>query len=298
MLLLNVFFQVFSALSYLSNPLLLSTLIILLIYKYVSRKSNYWSKRNVVGPTPYPFIGNLWGTMTLKISLGELFKNFHDSSDKSFVGIFTYDEPALVIRDPQIVKDILHKDFRYFTDRIIFPASHDQIFSNLLFVQTSPNWKLTRTKLSPVFSSAKLKGAFDIMKNVCDQMINYTKLNTEQDCKQLFQKFATEVVSQVFLGIEGHCFNGKVSEIYKKVRTLFDFTMRNAAVQSIFYFKSSLVNPLKLSFFKNSTLNFFRDLFWACLENKEQIGKSNSLISFMKDLRIADPTFGKFNNVT
>lgn len=284
-------FQDFSALSYTTHILLFTTLIILFIYKYFTRKSNYWRKRNIFTPPSYPVVGNLWDTLAFKSSLGDLFRTIHNSTNEPFVGIYTFDEPALVIRDLEIIKTVLQKDFRYFSDRVLYAASHNQILNHLLFMQPGPIWKLTRSKMSQVFTSAKLRGSFDIIQSVCNEMVNYTKTKNEQDCQYLFQKFSTEVVTQVAYGINGQCFISENSEVYKQVRKLFDFTIRNAVVQSIYYFKNSLVDPLKLYFFEEKAINFFREFFWKSMEIGE---KSNSIISLMHEFRRKDPTYGKY----
>lgn len=275
--------------------MLLLAVTLFIIYKYLSRNFKYWHQRNVEGPTPSPFIGNLWDCITISTSLGDLFQKFHNSSDAPYVGIFTFGEPALVIRDTTIIKRMLQKDFKHFTDRILYPARHDKITHSTLFVQQNREWKLSRTKLSPLFSSGKLKNSFEIIKAISAEMVSYMKINPVQDTQDLFQKFSTEVIVQGFFGINGECFSSECSEIYKQVRVLFDFKLRNALVQSMYYFGRNLINLFKIHFFQDASRTFFRTLVLKCLKNNETLQiKPNNLMSILRDMKITDASVGKF----
>jgi hypothetical protein len=43
---------------------------------------------------------------------------YEEHKEKPCVGIFLFDKPSSLIRDLELVKDILVKDAQYFTDRI------------------------------------------------------------------------------------------------------------------------------------------------------------------------------------
>jgi hypothetical protein len=55
----------------------------------------------------------------LKTTTGEQFhKIYNEHSDKPYVGIFWFDKLSLLMRELQLVKNILVKDFQNFIDRI------------------------------------------------------------------------------------------------------------------------------------------------------------------------------------
>jgi hypothetical protein len=74
------------------------------------------------------------------------------------VGIFSFDKPSLLIRDPELVKNILVKDFQTFIDRIIsFEKKFNPLFANSLPLLKGQLWRQLRTNLTPVFTSSKIK---------------------------------------------------------------------------------------------------------------------------------------------
>ena len=58
--------------------------------------------------------------MLLKTTIGEQLQRIYiEHSDKPYVGIFSFDKPSLLIRDLELVKNILVKDFQSFVDHIM-----------------------------------------------------------------------------------------------------------------------------------------------------------------------------------
>jgi cytochrome P450 family 6 len=108
---------------------------------------------------PTPLVGNLKDCVLLKTTIGEqLQRIYNEHSDKPYVGIFTFDKPSLLIRDPELVKNILVKDFQTFMDHIIsFDEKFDPLFGNSLPALKGQRWRHLRTKLTPVFTSRKIK---------------------------------------------------------------------------------------------------------------------------------------------
>lgn len=280
---------------YVEISLAILTILLIVIYKFFTRNLDYWKKRDVSGPPPKPFVGNLWDILRVKKSLGSLLKEFYDTTDEPYMGIFNFDEPALLIRDPEIIKHVLVKDFNHFTDRILHAPSHNELFSSLLFTQKSPQWKTDRTKLTPTFSSSKIKGVFPIIECVCDELVKYIKSNpTDQDTRDTFLRFALEVTTQAFLGIRGQCFDREESGFSKQFKALIGASVRNSLIQNLYFLKGRWIDLLRLDFIQSGVEDFFRNVFWECMRNVEKMEvKPNNFISSLSDLRNNDPVYGK-----
>lgn len=87
--------------------------------------------------------------------------------DEAVVGIYVINKPALIIREPELIKSVLIKDFNRFSNRYGRCDPHgDPLGSNNLFFVRNPQWKEIRTKLTPVFTSGKVKQMYPLMQEV------------------------------------------------------------------------------------------------------------------------------------
>ena len=132
------------------------------LYLHFTRNFKFWQKLGIPYVNPTPFFGNLKECALLQTTIGEqLQRIYNEHSDKPYVGIFSFDKPSLLIRDVELVKNILVKDFQYFMDRTIsFEDKFHPIFGNNLAVLNGQLWRHIRTKLTPVFTSRKMKLMF------------------------------------------------------------------------------------------------------------------------------------------
>jgi len=132
------------------------------LYFHFTRNFNFWHKLGIPYVKPTPFVGNLKDCVLLKTTIGEqLQKIYNEQSDKPYVGIFSFDKPSLLIRDLELVKNILVKDFQNFVDRTFsFEEKLDPLFGKNLGVLRGQLWRHLRTNLTPVFTSRKMKMMF------------------------------------------------------------------------------------------------------------------------------------------
>jgi cytochrome P450 family 6 len=91
------------------------------IYIYCKVSFNYWQKRNVpfIKPT-FPF-GNFGDMLFLRACIGHLFEKIYKKLDgEKYGGTYAFAKPGFVFRDPDIIKNVLVKDFSSFHDRGFF----------------------------------------------------------------------------------------------------------------------------------------------------------------------------------
>lgn len=106
---------------------------LLLLYYYLTQTFDYWKIRGVKGPKPILIFGNVKDVMRAKISISIFLKNMYDKyKDERMVGIFEKDVPSLILRDPDLIKDVLIKDFSVFPERPMF--SNEKVSQSMNFV--------------------------------------------------------------------------------------------------------------------------------------------------------------------
>jgi len=82
--------------------------------------------------------------------------------------------PVFVVRDLELIKAILVKDFEYFVDRRSLGGS-DPFFGKSVFFMEGQNWKNMRAALSPTFSSVKLRRMLEQFDISGQKLFNYVK---------------------------------------------------------------------------------------------------------------------------
>lgn len=87
-------------------------------YFYFTSTFDFWKVRGVPGPKPVPVFGNIKDVMLLRTSMCAYLKKLWDEyKDEPMVGIFTRKTPILILQDPELIKDVLIRDFSIFADR-------------------------------------------------------------------------------------------------------------------------------------------------------------------------------------
>lgn len=130
---------------------------------------------------------------TWKKSIGTAIYDVYKESKDRVIGIYLINRPALLVRDAHLARDVLTKDFSSFHDRGVYvDEEHDPMSASLFFLK-GKKWRNLRTKLTPSFTSGKLKGMFSTIENVSYKMVDHIKSQLPEDgsygtveTKQLF----------------------------------------------------------------------------------------------------------------
>lgn len=92
----------------------------------------------------------------------------------------------------------MSKDFNHFTDRGMYFNEKDDPLSANLFSIEGAQWKILRAKLTPTFTSGKMKMMFntllecgDVLKERVDE---FRQQGTSMDIKEVLGCFSTDVI--------------------------------------------------------------------------------------------------------
>ena len=93
------------------------------------------------------------------------------------MGIFQLSTPTIVLREPEMIKQFLVKDFHHFEDRgFSYDDQKEPLTANLVNM-SGTKWKLMRQKLTPSFSSGKIKSMTNLLQECSEQLLTYLEVS-------------------------------------------------------------------------------------------------------------------------
>ncbi|XP_031624986.1 probable cytochrome P450 6d5 [Contarinia nasturtii] len=200
-------------------------------FLYVQSKYSYWKRKGVPYQTPiFPF-GNLKNVFLQKEQFGEGLADIYKSTSEPFIGIYTALRPALLIRDPKIIKDMCIKNFHSFDHRILQANVEADPMADNLLLQKGEKWKRLRTQFTPAFSSGKLKGMFETIvacgKSLDKHIKSFAISGKSVEMRDVFARFATNVIASVAFGIEVDSIENPECEFRTYGQKIFQPSLKN-----------------------------------------------------------------------
>lgn len=181
------------------------------VYFYVTHFTyTYWKRRGVQYLEPTFLFGNFGPTFLQRLSLGELAQTFYNSTTEAFIGTFLAFKPSLLIRDPEIARAVLIKDFQHFHDRPIVIDEKNDPLSGHLFSLGGKKWANLRAKLSPTFTSGKLKAMFPTLIACGDPLKRFMDNASENEetieVREIMAQYTTNVKINFNFSVRAKCF--------------------------------------------------------------------------------------------
>ncbi|KAL1509787.1 hypothetical protein ABEB36_004470 [Hypothenemus hampei] len=142
------------------------------------------------------------------MSSSDFVKHAYDSFGKSrYGGIYFFNRPTLILKAPELIKQLTIKDFDHFTDHnIVVTAEIEPVWSNNLFALTGQKWREMRATLSGSFTSSKMKHMFEVInetaQNFSTHFIKKEETIIELDMKDTFTRFTNDVIATSAFGLK------------------------------------------------------------------------------------------------
>nr|NP_001352309.1 cytochrome P450 6k1-like [Cyphomyrmex costatus] len=275
------------------DGIIILTIIIITAYLYMTRNFKYWKNRGVLEITPTPFVGNFMECLLLKKAAAYFLKELYDhAKGEPYIGFYILDKPVLLLRDREIIKNVLIKDFNTFCDRYTKGDPKDRIgYANLFFIK-NPAWKIIRTKLTPFFTSGKLKKMFGLMLecgNHLDEYLDSLKLDGKGqiiDVKDISSKLTMDVISSTAYGLDVNTFKDSNLNFQKYGKMIFKNNYVRALEMLAIFFLPDIVRIARLKVFGAETTVFLRKLFWEVITKRMDSGeKRHDLIDILIELK-------------
>lgn len=95
------------------------------------------------------------------------------------IGIYVFFKPLLIIADLDLIRIVMTMKFEYFNDRGHYCNEKIDPLSAHLFTLPGKKWRNLRVKVTPTFTSTKLKQMFPLVKDCGEELVKYLKSKAE-----------------------------------------------------------------------------------------------------------------------
>ncbi|XP_001943150.2 cytochrome P450 6k1 isoform X2 [Acyrthosiphon pisum] len=254
-------------------------------YYYSTSTYNKWRKLKIPYVPPVPLFGNTFRMLArLEHPIDTFDKIYNHFPDFKLFGFYQMREPMLLVRDPELINMILVKDFLYFTDHGVDIDPSMSTLAKSLFFANGQKWRTMRQKLSPGFTSGKLKGTYCQINECSDEMVSSIveaigKKTDRIELKTITGRFSTDVIATCAFGLKLDSIKNGDSEFRRYVKILFQTTTKQAIILILSLICPRVVKILRLQFFSLEATNFFSKVFADVIKYREDHNVSRNDIT-------------------
>jgi cytochrome P450 family 6 len=252
------------------------TLIVLAaLYVYFKTTYSYWEKRGIPTLKPTVPFGNFsYSILSGKnpgFDVGELYKAF---DGHKFGGLYRFSGPSLLLRDTDIIKDVLVKDFDHFFSRgRIFDEKYEPLDAHL-FHLSGTKWRNLRVKLTPLFTTRKMKMMFGTLVACGKELQTHLQKPANNgeiiEINDILARYSTDVIGTCAFGIQCNCLKNPDAEFRKWGKKVFDPRIKQRLTTLLQLLYPSLVSTLKLSVIPKDVSNYFGKMVKETVEYREK----------------------------
>lgn len=257
-----------------SDAILVIAPLIAIAYFYVKYIYSYWDRRGVESIKPtFPF-GNFKKSFLQQASMAEVTQEWYQNASSKFFGFYGGVRPMLFVRDPELIRAICIRDFQHFHDRGVYRDEENDPLSAHLLAMNGEDWKNMRARLSPTFTSGKLKAMFSTLVAAGDPLQRYlakcSKNNEDVEIREIAARFATNIIASVAFGIDIDCIDNPDNEFRITGRKIFEQSIDNAFRQLLSFIAPKLMRTFKIRSVNKEVENFMMSLVKDNLKYREE----------------------------
>ena len=269
-----------TSMGFLSDSLLLDvgtllTCILAAVYIYFKWSFTYWKKRNVPYIEPiFPF-GNFIDLVLTRKPIEDVCADIYNKLEgHKYGGTYIFTSPRFVVRDPDLIKDVLVKDFSTFHDRGLYMNEENEPLSAHLFLLCGKKWRNLRVKLTPTFTSGKMKMMFQTLVDCGRELQTCLEKVGERgdviEIKDVLARFSTDIISSCAFGIECNCLKNEDAEFRKWGRKIFEPSLKRIIIGILSGIAPVVLDVLKLSNIDSDVAKYFRNMVKETVEYREK----------------------------
>lgn len=276
------------------------------IYVYFKVSFSYWKKLGVPTLNPTPPFGDIGAAIFTRKNVSQLITECYNKFDgHKFGGLYNITIPLLLVRDPDVIKDILIKDFdKFHSHGTVINEKRDPLHGHL-FSLSGSKWRNLRVKLTPTFTSGKMKMMFGTLVE-CGQELQKcleepARSREPVEIKDILARYSTDVIASCAFGIDCNCLKNPDAEFRNWGKRIFEPTLRKKFLRTV-----TLLMPSLRRFFSvtpKDVSKYFMQMVKETVEYREANDvKRNDFMQLLiqmknKTLRVAEEEDIKLGNL-
>ncbi|XP_052899453.1 cytochrome P450 6A1-like [Anopheles moucheti] len=257
-------------------------LAVVLCVKHIRNKYAFWADLGIPYlPARFP-LGNIQHTSYLMQELYRELKGKHP-----FGGLFQFTEPVALCTDPDMVRLVLMRDFRYFYDRGGYSDGKHDPLSGHMVNSEGKRWSVLRRAATPIFSTGSLKSFFPVMLQMLDQFREYLNVQLEEgakvELKSLLGQLNTDIAMRFVMGIEGNNLISPESGLYEALLRE-AFVLPNIWKQFLTTCHRSVARKLRLKMYSRQFTQLFHQVVRETINHRKEfsyVGRRTDLIDHL-----------------
>ncbi|XP_049772241.1 cytochrome P450 9e2-like [Schistocerca cancellata] len=257
----------------------------LVLFLWWRRHSRHFARLGVPSVPPLPLVGNMLDVLLYRKSFTEIVRDLYQELDPfPYGGVFSFTMPAVMVRDPELIRSVTVKDFDHFTDHMDFFTTDkaNPLLTRMLFALKGKEWHDMRTTLSPAFTSMKMKNMFVLISEIGQQMVRHlTKEMAElRICSQkekvltlelrdFFRRVTNDVIATTAFGVKVDSLSEPDNEFFITGR---DLSNISPFVSFGYFISARMMEMLGIPFFSQKAVSFFKSLVVETIQTREKQG--------------------------
>lgn len=275
--------------------------ILALAYFFVHRHFQYWKRRNVPCVEPELFYGNSRG-IAKEFNTSSFIKRmyFQLKPMGPIAGVYIYLRKQAMILNLDLIKQVLVKDFNVFTNRGAYSNEKDDPISANLVALEDDEWRNLRHKITPTFTSGKLKFTFGTVADIANKLVTVIYKETSEtgqlEVRDILSRFTTDVIGSAAFGIECNSLEDKTTKFYEiGLRAFSSFNFLKRAFLLTF---PSLGKKLRIKTSNKEVREFYIDVVRKTIKYREDNPhiQRNDFMNLL--LKLQGPEALTFNQIT
>lgn len=233
------------------------------VYYYLFTKFNLFKRHRVLHMPSFPVLGVTAPLIFGQESVSEFLQRLYNyQPDAKYYGFYAMTLPVFLLRDPELIKNILIKDFESFRDRRPFSDVNDPLINKNLFSLKGQKWRDVRTLLTPAFTASKMKFMFSLMTECAENFATFVSSlpagQSELEMKEAFTKYTNDVIATCAFGIKIDTMRDPTNKFYIHGRNGTRF-LEFRTIMLIFLGTFSLARIFNLRLVDEQVTKFFMD---------------------------------------